>query len=89
MAKTRKVQVTFDEESFDQIVEMAQREGKKLAGVVREAVEKYAVGPESERTKHEALRELLSLEPSPPPKDYRDWKREYGARKTKGQAKKS
>jgi predicted DNA-binding protein len=81
--KTKKVQVTFDEEHYDRLSEIAYRDGKKLAGVVREAVEKYALGPESERTKRKALEELLGVEPAPAPKDYKDWKREYGGRKTK------
>jgi hypothetical protein len=88
MAKTRKIQVTFDEAAFELLSDIARRDGKKLAGVVREAAEKYAIGPESERAKREALKELLALPPVPPPAEYREWKREYGARKIKSPAKK-
>jgi predicted DNA-binding protein len=88
VAKTRKIQVTFDEESFERLSEMARREGKKLAGIVREAAEKYALGPESERSKREALEALLSLPSVPAPAEYRAWKREYGAKKSKTSAKK-
>lgn len=83
MKKSKKVQITFDPEDFDRIADIARREGKKLAGVVREAVEKYALGPEEESAKRKALEELLNVESIPPPDPYADWKREYGARKTK------
>jgi hypothetical protein len=89
MPKTRKIQVTFDEEAFELLSNIARRDKKKLAGVVREAAEKYAIGPESDRAKREALRELLALPTIPSPAEYPEWKREYGAKKSKSPAKKS
>jgi hypothetical protein len=86
--KTRKIQVTFDEEAFALLLDIARRDGKKLAGIVREAAEKYAIGPEAERAKREALKELLALPPVESPAEYREWKREYGGKKVKGPAKK-
>lgn len=83
MARTKKIQVTLEEEQYEMLNRIARREGKKLAGVVRESIEKYCLTPELERAKREALRELLSLEPAPVPEDYQHWKHEYGALKTK------
>jgi predicted DNA-binding protein len=83
MRKTRKIQVTLEEEQYKQLTQIAVRDGKKLAGVVRESIEKYCLAPEKERTKQQALQELLSLEPAPAPENYRDWKHQYGELKTK------
>ena len=89
MAKTRKIQVTLEEARYEKLAEIARREGRKLASVVRESIEKYTLAPEAERAKREALDELFTLEPSPVPKRYADWKQEYGARKTKNEPKNS
>ncbi len=88
MRKTRKIQVTLEEEQYEQLTRIASRQGKKLAGVVRESIEKYCLTPEKERIKQEALQQLLSLEPTPVPKDYGDWKRQYGSFKTEAKRKK-
>ncbi len=87
MAKTKKVQVTLDEARYKELADIAQREGRKLASIVRESIEQYALAPEADRNKREALEELFALEPTPPPKNYKDWKREYGGRKTKSEEK--
>jgi predicted nucleic acid-binding protein len=83
VSKTKNIQVTLEEDQYEKLSRIARREGKKLAGVVRESIEKYCLTPEVERTKREALRELLSLEPTPPPYRYEEWKYEYGELKTK------
>jgi predicted DNA-binding protein len=86
--KTKKIQVTLEEDQYERLSRIARREGKKLAGVVRESIQKYCLTPESERTRREALRELLSLEPTPPPDRYQEWKYEYSELKTKTKKKK-
>ena len=83
VGKTRKVQVTLEASQFASLEGVARREGKKLAAVVRESVEKYCLEPESEQRKRQALSELFALEPAPVPESYAEWKREYGALKTK------
>ncbi|TDI37181.1 MAG: hypothetical protein E2P02_23300 [Acidobacteria bacterium] len=83
MSKTKKIQVTLDEAQYDKLAEIASREGRKLAAIVRESIEKYTLAPEAERSKREALEQLFSVDPAPVPKSYQDWKREYSARKTK------
>lgn len=88
MAKTRKIQVTLEEDQYAWLAEIARRENKKLAGVVRESIERYCLAPEAERKKRAALDDLLSLEPTPVPDNYADWEKEYGGRKTKGQRRK-
>lgn len=83
MRKTRKIQVTLEEEQYEKLTQIAGRDGKKLAGVVRESIVKYCLAPEKQQSKQKALQELLSVEPVPAPDTYRDWKRQYGALKTK------
>ena len=82
MRKTRKVQVTLAEEQYQALVRIANREGKKLASVVRKSIEQYCLAPETERAKRKALQALLSLEPTPAPDEYAQWEREYAALKT-------
>lgn len=77
------MQVTLDATQYRQLVQIARRERKKLAAVVRESVERYCVEPERERGRRKALEDLLRLPPQPVPEDYSRWKREYGALKRK------
>ncbi len=77
MAKTRKIQVTLDEVQYEQLAEIAQRENKKLARVVRESIVRYCIEPAAERRKQEALKDLLELESTPVPIDYAEWERDY------------
>ena len=76
VAKTRKVQVTLEEDQYEKLAEIAERDGKKLAAVVRESVVQYCLGPESKKAKRKALEALLA-EAAPPPVDYATWEREY------------
>lgn len=87
--KTKKIQVTLDEEDYQTLADIARRQGRKLAALVRESIQKYSVRPEAERAKREALERLLSLPPTPVPKSYQQWKREYGALKTKTKGRKT
>ena len=80
MAKTRKVQVTLEETQYETLARIAERDGKKMAAVVRESIERYCLAPETKQAKREALEVLLSLA-APVPEDYRDWEREYAALK--------
>jgi hypothetical protein len=77
------------DEQYRKLVQLAQREGRKLATVVRESVEKYCLEPEALRRKREALEDFLRLPPTPVPPDYSEWKRTYGAFKTKSKTKKN
>lgn len=81
MPKTRKVQVTLEETQYEELARIAERDGKKMAAVVRESIERYCLDPEARQAKREALEQLLSLS-APAPEDYRDWEREYSALKT-------
>jgi hypothetical protein len=89
MARTRKIQVTLDERQYQDLAEIARRDKRKLASVVRETIEKYALEPELERIKRKALEELFEVDPVPVPERYADWKQEYGGRKNKRTSKKS
>ena len=76
MVKTRKVQVTLEESEYESLARIAERDGKKLAAVVRESIVRYCLGPEARKAKERALESLLA-ESAPPPEDYGAWKREY------------
>ena len=89
MPKTRKIQVTLEEEQYEELRRLARRDGKKLAAIVRESVVRYCLNPEANRAKAEALQDLLSLQPTSAPESYREWKREYATLKTKGKSKKA
>jgi hypothetical protein len=84
MAKTRKIQVTLDESQYDTLAQIAERDGKKLAAVVRESIVEYCLGPESKKAKQHALEALLA-ESAPPPEDYAAWKREYSKLKSEAE----
>jgi len=77
MAKTHKIQVTLDEAQYEQLAEIARREDKKLARVVRESIVRYCIEPAVERKRREALDSLLALQPAPVPDDYAEWESEY------------
>ena len=82
MDGTRKVQVTLDARQYAAVTRLARRDGRKLAAVVREAVEQYCVEPEVRRRQLDAIEALYSMEPAPVPATLEQWEREYSARKT-------
>lgn len=84
MAKTHKIQVTLDEAQYEQLAEIARREDKKLARVVRESIVRYCIEPAVQRKRQEALETLLALEPTPVPDDYAEWESEYARLKGTG-----
>lgn len=84
----KKVQVTLADEQYRKLAYVAERDGKKLAAVVRESVERYCLEPESERRKRKALEDLMQIPPVPVPENYSEWKLEYGALKRKSKTQK-
>jgi predicted DNA-binding protein len=88
VAKTKKIQVTLEEDQYESLAKIARRQKRKLAAVVRESIEKYCLAPEAEQKKKRALEELLSVEEAPVPEKYEDWKRQYGALKSEKKSKK-
>ena len=83
MSGTKKVQVTLEDREYEVLARIARKEGKKLAAIVRESIRRYALPPESDRCRREALEDLLSLQPTSVPADYAEWERQYGALKLK------
>ncbi|MCY3971118.1 MAG: ribbon-helix-helix protein, CopG family [Acidobacteria bacterium] len=77
MTEPRRVQVTLDARSYATVSRIARREGRKLAAVVREAVEQYYVAPETRRRQLDAVERLVAMEPLPAPKSLSEWNREY------------
>jgi hypothetical protein len=76
VTKTRRVQVTLEETQYETLAEIAEREGKKMAAVVRESIERYCLAPEVRKAKRDALDGLLSLS-APPPESDAAWKARY------------
>jgi hypothetical protein len=88
VAKTKKIQVTLEEDQYESLAEIARRQDKKLAAVVRESIEKYCLSPEAAQRKKRALEELLSVGEAPVPEKYENWKRQYGVLKSEKKKKK-
>ena len=82
MGDTRKVQVTLDPEQYERLCDIAEREGKSLAGVVRESVVRYSLEPAARSRRQRALETLTGIE-EPVPDDYRSWERDYSRAKAK------
>jgi len=77
MTEPRRVQVTLDARSYATVSRIARREGRKLAAVVREAVEQYYVAPETRQRQLDAVDRLVAMEPLPAPGSLSEWNREY------------
>lgn len=86
MAKTRKVQVTLDEDIYERLADIARRQERKVAAVVRESIVRYCIEPDAQRRKQAALGGLLALDPTPVGVDYSDWETEYVARRGRADA---
>ncbi|MYD86913.1 MAG: hypothetical protein F4137_24345 [Acidobacteria bacterium] len=82
MHRTHKVQVTLDERQFAAVSRISRAGGRKLAAVVREAVERYCVAPEARRRRLDAIEALYAMEPAPAPTDLEQWQRDYDNLKT-------
>lgn len=80
MGETRKVQVTLDAEQYERLCDIAEREGKSLAGVVRESIVRYSLEPAARRHRQRALETLTGIE-EPVPDDYASWERDYSRAK--------
>ena len=81
MHRTHKVQVTLDERQYAAVSRISRADGRKLAAVVREAVERYCVEPEARRRRLDAIETLYAMDPAPAPADLEQWERDYSNRK--------
>ena len=81
MHRTHRVQVTLDERQWAAVSRISRAEGRKLAAVVREAVERYCVVPEARRRRLDAIETLYAMDPAPTPADLERWERNYSNRK--------
>ena len=77
MGNTRRIQVTLDAGGYAAVSRIARREGKKLAAVVREAVEQYCVAPEARRRRLEAIERLYETGTVPAPESLPEWEAQY------------
>ena len=77
MGDARRVQVTLDARGYAAVSQIARREGKKLAAVVREAVEQYCVLPEARQRRLEAIDRLYTTGAVPAPESLPEWERQY------------
>ena len=84
---TKKVQVSLTEEQYQYLLEMAEKEHKKIGALIREVVERtYLADHQRERTRRAAI-ELLELAEKAgveAPKDYHEWEKEYARLKWSG-----
>lgn len=78
MGDARRVQVTLDARGYAAVSRIARREGKKLAAVVREAVEQYCVLPEARQRRLEAIDRLYATGAVSAPESLPEWERQYG-----------
>ncbi len=60
MAKDKRVEVLFELQQYKRLEEVAQREGKAVGALIREAVAKYVVAP-SEEVRERAWDHFFSL----------------------------
>ena len=77
MGDARRVQVTLDARGYAAVSRIARREGKKLAAVVREAVDQYCVLPEARQRRLEAIDRLYTTGAVPAPESLPEWERRY------------
>ena len=77
MGDARRIQVTLDARAYASVSRIARREGKKLAAVVREAVEQYCVLPEARQRRLEAIDRLYVAGTVPAPDSLPEWERQY------------
>ena len=77
MGDARRIQVTLDARSYASVSRIARREGRKLAAVVREAVEQYCVLPEARQRRLEAIDRLYTSATVPAPESLPEWERQH------------
>ena len=78
MAKyQKKIQVLLTDEQFQDLLEIAEQQKKKLGVLVREAIEEYHLKKANQRRISKAVNRLLSLSEQPVPENYQDWEAEY------------
>ena len=77
MGDARRIQVTLDARGYETVSRIARRDGKKLAAVVREAVEQYCVLPEARQRRLEAIDRLYGAAAVPAPESLPEWERQY------------
>jgi len=74
---TRKAQVLFTEEQYQELTRVAREQSKALGALLREAAEQVYLRKRRQRQKAEAVRRLLALKETEPPADYHVWEQEY------------
>lgn len=84
---TKKVQVLLTEEQYQYLLQIAEKEHKKIGALIREVVERtYLADRQREKTRRAAT-ELLKLAEQAgveAPKDYHEWEKEYARLKWSG-----
>ena len=77
MTYSKKAQVLLTEEEYRILEEVSAKTHKKLSTLIREAVEKVYIEESKRAGIFESIDRLLSLPPTPVPKDYKEWEKEY------------
>ena len=85
MKFTQRIQVLFTEKQYKTLEELAEKRHKKLGTLIREAVEETYLKEEKIKRMKDAVDSLLKLgkeTPTPPPKDWESWEKEYSRLKS-------
>ena len=77
MGDTRRIQVTLNAKAYAALSRIARREGKKLAAVVREAVEHCCILPVERQRLLEAIDRLYAAGTVPALDSLPEWERRY------------
>ena len=72
---SRRVQLLLDEERYERLEAAAQRSGRSVAAVIRDAIDQIPSEKDWPR-RREALLAILAAEPMPVPEDPADLRRE-------------
>ena len=81
-AYSRKAQVLFTEEQFNELQTIAKKKHKKISALIREAVEEVFLKKERSRQVRNAADKLLFLAEKNPidiPFNHEEWEEEYSA----------
>lgn len=77
---TKKAQVLFTEEQFNELQKIAKKEHKKVSTLIREAVEGACLEKARAHNIRKAANRILTLSKENPvevPQDYQEWEKEY------------
>ena len=73
----KKIQVLLTEEQFNDLMEIAKQQKKKLSVLAREAIEECHLKRAKQKQIANAVDRLLSFPEQPVPENYQKWEEQY------------